>query len=287
MSERKAFTLLEVLISIALLGLILVPLFSVVEMMRMSNDNLLRSMEKSKKVTQATKVIFLDLLSSDGRISIKKDEFTRLCMEETKNSLYNLSVAKVCWVVLKDKNTLVRVEGNTYKMPLKSEDKVEVDKVMTDITLFDVYHQKDKVLVVLQQKNKEPISFMVQGITNPVLKVLADGTKIMRDGRKILPNGTQVFKDGSKILPNGTVVPAPNTQPNSNNQRGNRARGTQQRGNQQRRNIPRGTNPQRRTNPQRNNIPGGDAPMPGRNIDAPPGLEEGRNTPPQTQPIEG
>jgi len=223
MANRKAFTLIEVLISIALLGIILVPLFSVVDLMRDSNQHLLKSLEKSKQITKATKVLFLDVLSSDGKIDIKKDEFTRLCLEETKNSLYNLTLAKVCWVVLKDKNTLVRVEGNKYSMPLQGEDKVEVDTVMTDVSLFDVYHEKDKVLILLQQKGKEPISFMVQGITNPVLKVLPDGTKIMRDGRKILPNGTQIFKDGSKILPDGTIVPAPNKpkKPKGNKQRPN------------------------------------------------------------------
>jgi prepilin-type N-terminal cleavage/methylation domain-containing protein len=210
MENRKAFTLLEVLISIALLGIILVPLFSVVDMMRDSNTHLLKSLEKSKQITKATKVLFLDVLSSDGKLKIKKDEFTRLCMEETKNSLYNLPVAKVCWLVLKKKNTLVRVEGNNYSLPLKADDRVEVDSVMTGVELFDVYHEKDKVLILLQQQGKEPISFMVQGITNPVRQVLPDGTQIMRDGRKILPDGTQIFKDGSKILPNGTLVPAPN-----------------------------------------------------------------------------
>ena len=210
MANRKAFTLIEVLISIALLGLIIVPLFSVVDMMRNSNDHLLKALENSKQITKATKVLFLDVLSSDGRLEIKKDEFTRLCIDETKNSLYNLPVAKVCWVVLKNKNTLVRMEGNAYKLPLKSDDRVEVDAVMSDVELFDVYHEKDKVVVLIKQQSKEPISFMVQGITNPVLEVLADGTQIMRDGRKILPDGTQIFKDGSKILPNGTIVPAPN-----------------------------------------------------------------------------
>jgi len=211
MENRKAFTLIEVLISIALLGMLIVPLFSVVDMMRKSNDKLLTALEESKQITKATKVLFLDILSSDGRLVIKKDEFTQLCMEETKNSLYNLPVAKVCWVVLKHKNTLARVEGNVYKMPLESEDRAEVDTVMTDIDIFDVYQQKDKVLVLIQQKGEEPISFMVQGITNPVLEILPDGTQIMRDGRKILPDGTQIFKDGSKILPDGTIVPAPKT----------------------------------------------------------------------------
>jgi prepilin-type N-terminal cleavage/methylation domain-containing protein len=210
MANRKAFTLIEVLISIALLGLIIVPLFSVVDMMRNSNDHLLKALENSKQITKATKVLFLDILSSDGKLEIKKEEFTRLCIDETKNSLYNLPVAKVCWVVLKSKNTLVRMEGNAYKLPLKSDDRVEVDAVMRDVELFDVYHEKDKVVVLIKQQSKEPISFMVQGITNPVLEVLPDGTQIMRDGRKILPDGTQIFKDGSKILPNGTIVPAPN-----------------------------------------------------------------------------
>jgi len=195
MIQRKGFTLLEVLISIALLGLMIVPLFSVVEMMRMSNANLLRALEKSQEETQASKVLFLDIMSSDGRITMKKDEYTQLCMEETKNSLYNLSIAKVCWLVLKDKNTLVRVEGNSYRLPLKFEDKVEVDKVMRNMELFDVYHEKDKVLVVMKKKGKTAMSFLVQGITNPLAKVLGDGT--------------QVFKDGSKILPDGTLVPAP------------------------------------------------------------------------------
>ena len=246
MKNRKAFTLLEVLISIALLGIILVPLFSVVDLMRDSNKNLLDSLEKSQQITKATKVLFLDILSSDGKLDIQKNDFTRLCIEETKNTLYNLPLAKVCWVVLKNKNTLVRVEGNKYTLPLKSEEKVEVDTIMSDITLFDVYHEKDKVLVFLQQKDKKPISFMVQGITNPVLKVLPDGTKIMRDGRKVLRDGTQIFKDGSKILPNGTTVPAPKK---NNNTRG---RGTQQNQNP--------ANRQQRNNRALPNTPGGPPP---------------------------
>jgi len=210
MSNRKAFTLIEVLISIALLGLILVPLFSVVDLMRDSNNHLLESLEKSKKITKATKVLYLDILSSNGELEIKKDEFTRLCINETKNSLYNLPIAKVCWLVLKEKNTLARIEGSEYKIPLLSEDKVEVDTVMSGLELFDVYQQKDKVLVLIQQQGKEPISFMLQGITNPVLELLPDGTKIMRDGRKIHRDGSVDYKDGSKMLADGTLIPAPN-----------------------------------------------------------------------------
>jgi len=168
--HKKAFTLIEVLISIGLLGIVIVALFSTVSMMRDSNDHLHSYLEKAKKITKATKVLYLDIVSSDGNITIKKDEFTRLCMNQTRNSLYGLSRAKVCWVVLKQHNTLARVEGNNYSLPTRFEDKVEVNPVMKNIELFDVYHQEDKVIVFLKQKAKEPITFMIQGVNKPVIK---------------------------------------------------------------------------------------------------------------------
>jgi len=170
MSHRKAFTLLEVLISIALLGIVIVALFSAVDMLQNSNQHLLGYVEKSKKITNATKVLYLDILSSDGNITIKKDEFSRVCMEETRNSLYALPAARVCWVVLKKDKTLTRIEGNSYHLPLGLEERVEADPIMTDIELFDVYHEKDKILVIIQQTGQEPIGFMVQGITKAVKK---------------------------------------------------------------------------------------------------------------------
>jgi len=167
MLKRPAFTLIEVLISIVLLGIILPALYSSVDLLRNSNEHLLEYLERAKKITQATDVLYLDIASSDGNLTIKKDEFTRLCMEETQNSLYELYSPRVCWIVLKKGNTLARVEGVGYKLPLISEQRVEVDPIMKGVELFDVYQKKDKVLVVLQQKGKDPISFMVQGISKP------------------------------------------------------------------------------------------------------------------------
>lgn len=175
MDNRKAFTLLEVLISIALMGIVIVALFSSVDMMQDSNQQLAKYLEKSKKTTNTTKVLYLDMIDSDGNITITKDEFSRVCIEETRNSLYTLPSAKVCWIVLKKENTLTRIEGNAYHLPLRSEERVEIDPVMTGIELFDVYHEKDKILVLIQQQGKEPISFMLQGITKPVkMKELAE-----------------------------------------------------------------------------------------------------------------
>lgn len=170
MLSRKAFTLLEVLISIALMGIVIVALFSAVDMLQNSNQHLSQYLERSKIITKATKVLYLDMMGSDGNVTIQKDEFSRVCMEETQNSLYALSVAKVCWIVLKKDNTLVRIEGNGYHLPLLADEKVEIDPVMTAMKVFDIYHEKDKILVLMQQEGKEPISFMLQGISKPIAK---------------------------------------------------------------------------------------------------------------------
>ena len=170
MLKRSAFTLVEVLISIALLGIILPALYQSVDLLRDSNSHLFEYLEKAKKSTQATDTLYLDILSSDGNISIQKDEYSRVCIEQTKNSLYALSVAKVCWIVLKKDKILVRIEGNNYRLPLGFEERVEVNPVMKNVEIFDVYHEKDKILVLLQQKAKEPISFMIQGVSRPLKK---------------------------------------------------------------------------------------------------------------------
>jgi prepilin-type N-terminal cleavage/methylation domain-containing protein len=64
MVNRKAFTLLEVLISIALMGIVIVALFSAVDMLQNSNQQLFKYLEKSKQITNVTKVLYLDILGS-------------------------------------------------------------------------------------------------------------------------------------------------------------------------------------------------------------------------------
>jgi len=191
MNNRKAFTLLEVLISIGLMGIVLVALFSTVDTMQDSNRHLLKHLEKSKKISKATKVLFLDIMASDANLTLKKDEFSRLCIEETTHSLYALSIAKVCWLVLKKDKALIRVEGNNYNLPTKDEEKVEIDIIMKDIEIFDIYHEKDKVLVLIKQHKKEPISFMLQGILKAKAKKVKNVKKPIKPKK---PTASNIIK---------------------------------------------------------------------------------------------
>ncbi|HEO98636.1 MAG: prepilin-type N-terminal cleavage/methylation domain-containing protein [Campylobacterales bacterium] len=167
MLKRKAFTLLEVLISIALLTLVMLTLNHSVAILRDSNTHLFDYLKTAKSETKVLNTLYLDIAGSDGNLTISKDEFSRLCIEETTNSLYELPTAKVCWVVLKQDNTLARVEGNNYSIPVGYESHVEVDVLVKNLELFDTYHEKGKVLVLIKERNKEAMGFMIQGITKP------------------------------------------------------------------------------------------------------------------------
>lgn len=196
--RRSAFTLIEVLISIALLSLVLLALYKSIDMLRSSNNQLFGYLEKADSKKQATETLFLDIAGSDGNITIEGDEFSRLCLENTVNSLYGLSAAKVCWVVSKTKNRLLRCEGNGYLLPLNSNDRVAVDAVLEDVDLFLVYRQKSEVLVILRQKEKKPISFMVHGVAEIISKN---------------PPAAQGGQTGSSRSPNrpATSIPTPRT----------------------------------------------------------------------------
>ena len=168
LKRRLGFTLLDVLISIVLVGIIIPPLFKLITLMQDSNSQIFHYVDKQKQEVKAMNAMYLDFLSSDGNITITKDEFSRVCIENTLNSLYGLHSAKVCWVVIKDGNRLVRVEGNNYKLPLGLEDKVESDIVLDNLKLFDIYRNKDDILVLIQQQNKQPITFEIYGIHKPL-----------------------------------------------------------------------------------------------------------------------
>ena len=165
--SRAAFTLVEILIAITLLSIVLVGLYGVLDTQRRSVDIIKKNLDKSIDNDRVIMVLYNDILSSDGNITLKKGERDTLCIESTRNSLYELGIAKVCWLVLKEDDTLVRVEGNGYRLPLGLEDTVEIDKVLKGVKVFDITRSKNNILAVIQVANKEPYSFLLQGIKPP------------------------------------------------------------------------------------------------------------------------
>jgi len=167
MSKRKAFTLIEVLISIALLSLVMLALYKSMSIQRISNKKVHQFLDKTMATDKMIMVLYNDILRSNGVFKMQKAKMGPFCMEETSNSLYGLSKAKVCWLVGKNDDTLTRIEGNDYKLPIRSSKRVEADLVAKGVKIFSVTRKRDKTLVVLQLAGEEPYTFVVYGIEEP------------------------------------------------------------------------------------------------------------------------
>ena len=172
--HKKGFTLIEVLISITLLSLVLMALYKSASILRQSNTHLFEYLVKSTNTLKGSKTLYMDLMQADHNISINTEEkFHRLTISKTKNSLYGEGQAKVVWLVYKENNTLLRIEGGQYEIPLKNEQLVNIDVIAEHLELFKIYKSKTKtkILAMIKIENQEPQMFMIQNIPNvPVQK---------------------------------------------------------------------------------------------------------------------
>lgn len=171
---KKAFTLLEVLISVTLLSLVLMALYKSADLMRGSNLHLFNYLKQATSTLKGSSTLYKDLIYADHNITINTEEkFHRLTIENTTHSLYGLAQAKVVWLVYKKDNTLLRIEGGRYSIPLRNEERVEIDVVLKNLELFKIYKskKKDKMLAMIQVVGKEPQIFMTQNLTQVPPKV--------------------------------------------------------------------------------------------------------------------
>jgi len=198
LKTHEGFTLVEVLISITLLSLVLLALYQSSDIMRDSNNKLFKHLNTSSKTLQGSKTLYMDLVHADHNISINtENKFHRLTISRTSHSLYGLGQAKVTWLVYKTDNTLLRVEGGDYNMPLKNEEHVAIDVIAKNLELFKVYKnkKKDKILAMIQIKGKDPQLFMSQNISSAPPKIKENNSS------NPAPN------NGTPQTPNPTVAP--------------------------------------------------------------------------------
>ncbi len=162
---KKGFTLVEILVSIVLLGLISVFVSSTIYQTK-NNNKLFKD-----KVFKSTKnEIFLDtlykdiLLSSNLNISnYKKYTIIQLL---SNNSVYGISHPYIAWLVLKQNNTIVRLES-AKKISLPISENVQkfvyMDTAQKNCQYFQANLSKDKksVLIFIKIKKQKPIIYEI------------------------------------------------------------------------------------------------------------------------------
>ena len=189
-NSKFAFTLIEVLISITLLSLVLMALYKSADILRNSNLHLFHYLEKSTNTLKGSRTLYMDLMHSDDNITINtEDKFHRLTINHTTHSIYGLAQSKVVWLVYKESNTLLRIEGGEFHIPLKSEERVEIDVISKNLELFKIYRskKKTKVLAMIKTKGQEPQIFMTQNLPKKLV-IKKDTNRTV--GKKPINGGT-------------------------------------------------------------------------------------------------
>lgn len=154
---KKAFSLIEVLISIILFGMVYLTITNILSYLKTSNSFLKELYYKFDKNEKILKTLYMDLLEAYNVKIVKKDKNTCTLYIKTNNSLYNLSQVYVIWYV--NKGRLIRVESLDKRLlPL---DKIGYMYDFGEVKIFRVFRNKNRFFVFY--KNDKSFYFNFEG----------------------------------------------------------------------------------------------------------------------------
>ena len=140
---RRAFTLMELMVSIALIVLIALFLFGAIANMKRSNETLLKHDASQSKRDKIFNLLYRDILcSSERNITKTGNKHYTLLNLRTGNSLHETTMPYVLYYVHREKNRLIRLESaKSIELPVKYEQlhSIKADVLIEDVDDFSVY----------------------------------------------------------------------------------------------------------------------------------------------------
>ena len=160
--KRNAFTLIELVVSIALFGLITVFLFGTIDELRKQQTFFQKKEVVIKKKNQIVSLLRTDFDRSQSvtvSASMSKD-YDSVTITGSNRSLYGIDRPYVVWLVLKANNMLVRLESSSpITIPIKPEAQywIHSDLIAKQCELFRVYDSPAHRLIYLKFENQSPL----------------------------------------------------------------------------------------------------------------------------------
>lgn len=164
MSNKKAFTLIEILISIVLLVIIVLFLYQALDLSTKSNKFFSQKLLIQEDKTKLKKIFFSDIVhcySKKTKISEDRDEKTIFQLKST-NTYHDSFYNHITYFISKEDN-LIRCESkkifNKEKLFDDFFDKAYIDIIATNVKNFKVI-QKDKKQHAIYLKFKDESDMM-------------------------------------------------------------------------------------------------------------------------------
>ncbi|MEA1956666.1 MAG: prepilin-type N-terminal cleavage/methylation domain-containing protein [Campylobacterota bacterium] len=169
MRTKKAFTLIEVLISIVLLGIIFTYLYGTINSLKQQNNPYLEKSDLIKEEQKIFKLINLDFIHLIGKVTISHKQNYDIVHFKTKNSIYQIIEPNVSYFVSKKDNSLIRIETlEPFDFSSKSEVSeifLYADIISEDCISFKVTTKNNFVNVLFRTKKLKPMVLKIPTIS--------------------------------------------------------------------------------------------------------------------------
>ena len=157
---KRSFTLIEVLVSIALFSIILLFLYQSLEVTKSTNNFYVKKLNTLIDTNNIKKIILSDI-SQSSLVEISKDENSNNILIIKTNNLYHNDFFKYVTYLVTQENNLVRIESLTKfeKKTLSDKffDSTYIDVLLKDIEVFKTSSTKDNIdifsILIKQKKN--------------------------------------------------------------------------------------------------------------------------------------
>lgn len=168
-NTKRAFTLVEVMVSIVLLGLIFTYLSSTINSVKQQNNHYIEKSDLLQKEKDIFLLINLDIAQAIGEVSISKQGRYDLIQLKSKNSLYQIIEPNITYFISKKDNALIRVES-LATFDFKDKDQLSrtflyADILADNIQSFKAGSKDGLINILFRAKNIKPMVFKVPTVS--------------------------------------------------------------------------------------------------------------------------
>lgn len=161
MIKRNAFSLVELIISVVLLGIIVTFLYSTVGNLEKTNKIFAENEKKLSEREKVVDVLYDDIfLANSLKIQGVKNSMLSI---QTSNSLFDIAHPYVTWLISHQKDTLLRFESTIKFQDINSENAAyfHISKIGENCEVFKIYQSKKKenILIHIKFKDQDPIVY--------------------------------------------------------------------------------------------------------------------------------
>jgi len=167
--HRTAFTLIEVMVSIVLLGLIFTFVYSAINSMKQQNNHYISKSNEVEIQEKIFSLLNLDITQVIGGISISSGDRFDIIQFKTKNSIYQIVEPNVTYFVSKKDKALVRIESiNGFNLFSKDDFIREFmfgDILTTECISFKVSYKEGLLNLLLRGKSIKPMILKIPTVS--------------------------------------------------------------------------------------------------------------------------